>query len=245
MIKKIAASLIFTLNLGLAAEAGAVIINWDLTTASSAVSTGNASVNALTFNSGGHNLKVSAYCSGNSDGSGAFGAAHVQQYSGGLGIDSNGSAICSGDSASSSPEHAVDNHDKDNFLLFEFDSVMSAQAFQLGWLQTDSDVQVWYGPNSGAAGLNLSGACVSGCANTFSSLGFGTTQTFNDVAINTSKTLAPATGSRYVVMAGALGNNDDFFKVKNLSAKVPSPSSVALFAIGLLGLGLHQRRKQA
>jgi len=246
MIKKVAFLSLLSLGSVWALQAQATIVNWDLTAAPT-TTTGDANVNSLTFSSGGHTVKATGYCSSSTtDSSGAMVAAHIQQYSGGLGIDSNGGSACSGDSVNVAPDHAIDNNGKDNFLLLEFDSVMAAQAFQIGWKGTDSDIQLWYGSSSLGAGLSLSGvnACVSGSnCTTLSTLGFTPTSQFNNVAINTSQTINSPVNSRYLIVSGALNQNDDFFKFNKISTKIPLPSTLLLFGVGLVGLHFRQRKR--
>ena len=244
MTKKIAlSSFLLSVGMALTLPANAVILDWDL--GGTATTTAGV-INTLTFSTGGHNLTAKGYCSSGTNGTGSFSAAHVQVYGGGLGVNSGGdTAVCGGDT--SSKNHAVDKNGHNNFVLFEFDSLMSASQFKIGYKNIDADIQVWFGPASGAA-VDLNGACVVGCATTLEGLGFTATPGFNNIAKNVSQTVSASTKSRYVVVSGALNavngsidSNFDYFKINHLSAQVPAPPTLALMALGLIML--HRRPK--
>jgi hypothetical protein len=202
---------------------------------------------------GGHTVKARAYASGANDGSGAFTAAKISRYSGGLGVSNcvSGQETCSGDPGS--PNHATDTSGRNDFILLEFDSFYSMQSFAIGWPSAseglDTDMQLWIGPDLGHAGvadaanLNLAGACVSGCSSTLTSLGFSTLPAYSNVAVGVNKTIPSTNPSRYLLVSGALGSGDnDFFKFKSVTASLPEPSTMLLFGLGAAGLLARRRR---
>lgn len=239
-------SAVVMIGASLSASTGANAANytWDLTGADAGYLT------SITKTSGGHTLKVSAYSSTNTDGTGVLANAWMQRYSGGLGVANCISGFSCNET--SSPNHSVDNTGKNDFVLLEFDSVMSAKAFQIGWKQTDADVQLWTGSASAAAGLNLAtaNACVSGSGcTTLASLGFTALPTFNDVAVGATNNIAAPNNSRYVLISGALdpGNvGNDYFKLSAFTAglPLPLPSTLAMFAFALFGLTQFQKRRK-
>ncbi|TAK90214.1 MAG: hypothetical protein EPO06_09515 [Burkholderiaceae bacterium] len=194
---------------------------------------------------GGHTLSMRAYASTDSNGAAAFTKAYIGTYGGGIGVSNcyDGSSGCN---ELTSPDHAIDSNGKHDFLLLEFDSVVSAQAFQIGWSDTDSDVELWTGSASAAAGLDLTGACVSGCVKTLTSLGFSAGTNHEGVAVDTNTAINPLSNSRYLLVSGQLGESNDYFKFKSVTAclPLPVPGTVALFGVALLGmLGLRRTRK--
>jgi hypothetical protein len=217
-----------------------VTYTWNTESGGSPV-TGNSS--QYTFTSG-ESVKVRAYSLTNLTTS-TFQAAGIGIYGGGLGVTYTGEST-------TSPNHAVDNVGKFDFLLFEFESAnFSNMSFQIGWKDTDSDIQAWVG--GGAAGLNLtnSGLCTGGTCNfdDLDDMGFSAPETFDNVAIDTTKNLTGSLTGRYLLLSGRLsGDYDDYFKVSVISGKeskqVPEPSSLALVAVAAVGAGVIGRKRR-
>jgi hypothetical protein len=161
------------------------------------------------------------------------------------------------------PYHAIDNSGGFEFLLLEFDSLYTANSFKIGYAgSSDSssfdstpDIQVWTGPSTGSwsttAGLNLDtvNACYSGCANTFSVLGFNQRTTNNNVTVGADAAITGAGNAkgRYMIVSGALaGGGNDAFKLNSLTlTKVPEPSTVALFGLGMLGFLVPKLKRKS
>lgn len=219
----------------------AAAIEWNLTGSSGGTS-------QLSFDAAGtatDDIKVRGYFTSNADGSGAFDTGYVAMWSGGVGI------YASDDSGS--PNHAIDNKGRDNFLLIEFDDPNYAlTAFRIGWMDTDSDVEVWIGGGDLGPGFSLEGSggdCAatggSACEYTdLGALGFAKVGVFQNVVVNSWTAVNSDVTGRYVIIAGEFGEWNDFFKlsgIKGEAVEVPEPSAMLLFGAGLAGLGLLRR----
>lgn len=218
---------------------------------------GSGSGSQLQFSASGYPselVKVRAYSLGGTSSGNNFAAEQVNLYSGGLGVRTTST---SPDESNSSPQHATDNSGRFEFLLFEFDSTaFKATGFEIGWRDTDSDIQVWVGGTS-TAGLNLAGsnvACGGSCNfSELGALGFVQAGTYDDVQTNTLQTINTGTTGRYVLIAGKVLSNDswkDYFKLDKIkgteSTSVPEPSAMLLTGAALVGFaGFTRRRRRA
>lgn len=218
-------------------------IEWNLTGSSGAQS-------QLSFDAVGpatDDIKVRGYYSTNSNGTGAFETGSVAMWSGGVGI------YASDDSGS--PNHAIDNKGKDNFLLVEFDDPNYAlTAFRIGWMDTDSDVEIWIGGNNLGPGFSLNSnhsICAPGpdpCEYAdLGNLGFTKVGVFENVVVNSWTAVSGNPTGRYVIIAGEFGEYNDYFKLSGLRStpiEVPEPHTMMLFVAGLAGLALLRRYRR-
>jgi VCBS repeat-containing protein len=104
--------------------------------------------NVRSYTASGVSVHVSAFSREKGD-SGAWSAAWLGSYGGGLGVTDSQEGT-GGDNG-----HTVDNICRDNFLLFEFDQEVVLDRAYLGYVVCDSDVKVWIGTVPGAFDSHL------------------------------------------------------------------------------------------
>ena len=212
-----------------------------------------------------HAFSTASNSSPNSNPSGTWKNANLQNYSGDFGItnlvsDANECVGCS-------PEHAVDNDGAYDIMVFELPTGMTwdIEGFRLGWASesgngVSADVQTWIG--GGQAAIDFTQVCFTGCAKPLVSgtgnLGFkditsamqGVTYNGGDNNVPEGQTItfAGTQSGRYLVMSGKLGDSKDAFKPEYLKAfgttitQTPLPGTLALLGLGFAGLVAARRR---
>ncbi len=170
----------------------------------------------------------------------------TQTYVGNFGA-SNGLGV----EKTSSPNHAVDNEKGYyDMLLLSFSDLVTLNSIDLGWISGDSDVSI-------LAFNGTSPSQVSPLGKSWESLlGNGWQSAGNYYNVGSSpKVVNPLNiGSQYWLI-GAYNplldtqikdTNTDYFKVQGIKVskviKVPEPSALFLFSLGLLGLVAVRRR---
>ncbi len=171
--------------------------------------------------------------------------------------DPNGVGITnpvSGDSESSSPNHAVDNVNNRDFLLLDFGQLMDFSSFSIGWKDSDGDLSFMFAPTNWNMSANPLYDTATGLSNGTSITDLiGASwkrQDYENVATNSTinlvnSTYTTAPRSRYVLVSGQLNSTDldDAFKFKTITGKVvPLPGTLALFGAGIFALGWQRRR---
>ena len=152
---------------------------------SGSTSTDGTDGNVRTSPAGDISVKTSAFSRDKT--SGAWTAAYLGSYSGGLGVTDSSEG-----NGASNNSHTVDNSGRDNYVLFEFsESVVVDSAF-LGYVVGDSDLTVWIGSTVDPFNthLTLSDAVLTGLGFTEVNTGGSSTRTAD---LNAG--LAPATCS--------------------------------------------------
>ena len=159
----------------------------------------------------------------------------------------------------SSPEHAVDNNDRYDSILYSFDQVVSLTQVSLSWYTNDSDITILaftgdtYSEASNLAGLRYDELLLKGWSRIghYDNIGY---QTSVNTAISSSYWLI---GAANPLVGGTVKDTiKDYIKIAALSGKitteytqkdnppsgVPEPGSLALLGLGWLLL-LRARAK--
>jgi hypothetical protein len=152
------------------------------------------------------------------------------------------------------PEHAVDNTNSDfDMLLLSFSEAVTLNSIYIGWINSTnsrSDVSILAGNTSSfASPLNKSWQSLIGngwqSAGNYNNVGLG------NEAVNTGNISSKywLIGAYNSLLGTPLANNDrdsDAFKLEKVAVsrviKVPEPSALFLFGLGLLGLAVVRRR---
>jgi len=113
--------------------------------------------NVLTFSSGGISARASGFSRDRA--TGAWAAAYLGSYGGGLGVTDSAEGNGGNDT------HTVDNlGGRDNYVLLEFNQPVVIDKVLLGYVVTDSDMTVWIGtvPSAFSNRQSLSDAVLAG-----------------------------------------------------------------------------------
>ncbi len=169
--------------------------------------------NILTFASGTVNVKASAFSRRRSDG--LWQTAYLGAFSSGLGVTDR--AEGNGDN----DRHKVDNIDRLNYVLFEFDQDVVIDAAYLDSIGADSDISVWIGSSTDPYNdhLTLSDALLTG---------FGSRED-NDTTSSSPRwadiNSISKVGNVLVVAASTSDTSpEDAFKIRKIKAGCPSPN---------------------
>ncbi|HEV8540794.1 MAG TPA: hypothetical protein VGR78_00240, partial [Verrucomicrobiae bacterium] len=188
--------------------------------AGNSYTTGTAG-NVRTFTTAnGVNVKVTAF-SRTYGTSGTWAAAYLGSYSGGLGVTDTGED-------GSAPNHTLDNVGRNDFLLFEFDQVVTPSSAVLGYVSGDSDMTIFIGTfnNPYANHLTLSDSLIS-------QFGYTEDNNASDGNLRTANFNAGGVSGNVLVIAASLSDTtpDDYFKVQTLGICKPTctpPMSVCV-----------------
>ncbi len=177
---------------------------------------------------------------------GNFATAQLDQY------NSLGLGVCDRFETCSNPEHQVDNHGYDDFVLFKFyvsgvlTAVDPASIVINPYGTYDRDVTYYIGNST----TNLSTIGLAG----LSSAGFGSRNDDDSTVSGNSRSVSLGGGNGNELLFGARlsGNHADdhldYFKIESLTISTvatPEPATFGLAGIALLGLGLIRNRRKS
>lgn len=173
--------------------------------------------------------------------------AYLGVYSGGgLGVTNRDGANGSDVNEGTSPEHAMDNDQRIDSILFSFSTAVSLTGVKIGWYSTDSDLSMLAYTGAGAptmAGKSYSDLLLSGwvVVGNYADAGTVSVKTVNASNISASYWLISAYNSGYGTGSGLSAGND-YEKILALQGNAtppkvstPVPSSLLLMGAGLVG----------
>lgn len=205
--------------------------------------------NSVSYNIGGVRVRVSAWSLTAPNAGGSVYDSYLGAYSTGLGATS-------GDEDGSNNTHTVDNQNRYDFLLFQFDQavdIVSATftTYAVGGATKDSDFTYGYGTTNTAWNTqpNLNNMSYG----SLSSLLNGGFTTVTGTSAGGARTVDSLSRSGNVWLIGAAfanaDGNIDAFKISNVTVNttaVPEPATWAMMiaGFGLVGGAMRRRRSQ-
>jgi MYXO-CTERM domain-containing protein len=204
--------------------------------------TGGAFGNVRTYTNDGVTVTVTAWgLTGHSDTT--FQTANLGQYTG----TNLGLGVCNQEEGKNcdSPNHQVDNANGNDFVLFQFSSVITSPITITITPYGTYDRDVTYYTGNAASGLNLTGDALS----SLSAAGLSNMQNSPSTVSSSPRTVTlTLNGGINSILFGAAVDGDshpDYFKINGLTANVaaaPEPATSGLAGATLIALAALARR---
>ena len=185
-----------------------------------------------------YTMKVRAYSTptvtgSNTSPAGNWMTANLYNYAGsGFGVSNR---VAGDTNEGSQPEHAVDNDQVYDMIVFELPQVTGQtwdlEAFRLGWASEggngiNADIQTWFGGGSLGANYDFTKVCFSGCTGTAKALTGGTgTLGFTDITTSLSSAGNPNATNLSGTVVGCAASTDGFDVCENANVSVGSSAT--------------------
>jgi hypothetical protein len=264
--------------LGVSLPAAAVIDSWDTVSGASGCGWSGTNcawgnVRSYTSDNGQNNVSASAWSNTVGTSNTNIDDAYLAVYgSNGLGVVNQDAAngTDSNEAYNDYPEHAMDNNERFDSILFSFDQAIKLTTVDIGYRNTDADISV-LAYTGGATlptnldsyfnGLSYSALISNGWTliGNFANLSLGSNSVQSPSSVYSSYWLVGAYNSAFGSGSG-LGAGNDYMKIAGLAGErqsqcngggcgggsVPEPSSLVMAGLAVaLALSAMQRRAQS
>jgi hypothetical protein len=241
------------LALAIAAAPALADITWSMTGSDSCGNgCGGTPGNSRPFSSGGVNLSATAWANTINASNTQIEEAYLGIYGGGLGVkNKDGPSNDSGEW--SSPEHSVDNSERQDAVLLSFNATINLTSVSIGYANGDSDVSVLaytsqttpFNANTQLKNLTYAQLLTNG----WELVGnyFNLASTSNQAAVSTAKEsrnwLVMAFAPTYCTGSCTNDSSVDRVKINAVSGNTRVPEPGTLVLLGAAALGFWRLRR--